>query len=225
MNLFGRPLDAVLLLVKVGISAVAGGLLGISVLVWLDDDKRALVPYLFVVVLGVTALSVMAAAALQSADAGSEDSNLAVGSMPPWGTPSPTPPLPIGRPTTPGAADIGPQWYDDAARHAAALRTLPAPGAAPPTAGPAPLTELESVDDAPARVDELRAPGRRGNVRRIVQCPRCAAFDLDVWEEGAGFAFGCRACRQRWRCATGAARPPTVVRPALSRTRPPTGPC
>jgi hypothetical protein len=50
---------------------------------------------------------------------------------------------------------------------------------------------------------------------RVVQCPRCGDFAVDVRHEAPGFAFGCRRCEHAWRWAPGTPWPVTVVRPRL----------
>jgi hypothetical protein len=53
---------------------------------------------------------------------------------------------------------------------------------------------------------------------RVVQCPRCGAFRIDVEQVVAGvFAFRCRVDDHRWQWESGAGWPATVV---LSRRRP-----
>ena len=80
---------------------------------------------------------------------------------------------------------------------------------------------LPLVDEHPARMDEVYVSGRRAGVGGSSSAPRCADFDLDVSNEGAGFTFDCRGCGHRWRWTPGTAWPPTVVRPRLARTPPP----
>ena len=97
-------------------------------------------------------------------------------------------------------------------------RVLAAPLPSPPPTSPVPSAPRDPlVHERPTRINEVRVPGRRGGRRRVVQCPRCAYFDLDAWNEGAGFAFACHSCRHRWRWIPGTAWPPTVVRPGLAR--------
>jgi hypothetical protein len=94
-----------------------------------------------------------------------------------------------------------------------------------PTAVSAPPPPVDpDPDPGPARVVEVRIPGRSGGVRRTVQCPRCAEFDITVAEEVGGFAFGCRSCRHTWRWTPGRPWPPTVARPALAHRRGPRPP-
>jgi hypothetical protein len=225
VNLFGgRSVAEVLLLIKVGVSAVAGGLLGMSAVLHLSTDSRRGLPLLLLaLVLAVSVLSVVAVAAMWPAD----DQRALPGPPPhPWPGPPPmTPPQPQGVGAFPPPPPTGPQWYDHAAQQSAALRTLPAPGATQAARAPAALPPVEpEVDRRPAVLDEHRVPGARGLRRRIVQCPRCADFEIAVWEQHDGFAFGCQACQHQWRWIPGSPWPPTVVRPALARRRPPTRP-
>jgi hypothetical protein len=51
---------------------------------------------------------------------------------------------------------------------------------------------------------------------RVVQCPRCGAFRIDVWHQGGGFAFHCQVDGHQWEWQPGTGWPPTVV---VSRRR------
>lgn len=46
---------------------------------------------------------------------------------------------------------------------------------------------------------------------RVVQCPRCGAFRVDVQHTGAGYAFRCRVDDHAWTWQPGTAWPATVV--------------
>jgi hypothetical protein len=46
---------------------------------------------------------------------------------------------------------------------------------------------------------------------RVVQCPRCGAFRIDVTHVDAGYAFRCRVDDHRWTWRPGTAWPVTVV--------------
>jgi hypothetical protein len=67
-------------------------------------------------------------------------------------------------------------------------------------------TELPSLD----RLDPAAAA-------RIVQCPRCGDFAVDLTHEHPGFAFRCHRCQHTWRWTPGTAWPVSVVRPRLGR--------
>lgn len=49
------------------------------------------------------------------------------------------------------------------------------------------------------------------NAARVVQCPRCGAFRVDVAHTGVGFAFRCRVDEHEWVWDPGDAWPVTVV--------------
>jgi hypothetical protein len=55
---------------------------------------------------------------------------------------------------------------------------------------------------------------------RVVQCPWCGDFGVDVSQQQPGFAFACRRCGHQWRWQAGEAWPVSVVRPRLGRRRP-----
>ncbi len=65
-----------------------------------------------------------------------------------------------------------------------------------------------------ARQSGPAAPDMAGYRRsaRIVQCPRCGAFRIDVTHvDGAGYAFRCRVDDHEWTWRSGAEWPATVV--------------
>jgi hypothetical protein len=84
-------------------------------------------------------------------------------------------------------------WWHDTAKSPEAERA-PAP------------TELPPLD----RLDPAASV-------RIVQCPRCGDFLVDLTHQHPGFAFGCRRCQHRWQWTPGTAWPVSVVRPRLGR--------
>ncbi|MFC7614386.1 hypothetical protein ACFQV2_13510 [Actinokineospora soli] len=51
---------------------------------------------------------------------------------------------------------------------------------------------------------------------RVVQCPRCGSFEIDVTGRTDGYAFRCRADDHGWQWRPGAPWPATVV---VSRPR------
>lgn len=79
----------------------------------------------------------------------------------------------------------------------------PATGQAYPAAGP------------PVRPQPLDLAGYLDSAR-VVQCPRCGAFRIDVQHQGGGFAFRCRVDDHRWEWQPGTGWPSTVV---VSRRR------
>jgi hypothetical protein len=105
-------------------------------------------------------------------------------------------------------------WFDDAARDAAAQQ-----GAVPAMVGTAAQVPPEPEGPGLAsHIEEHRIPGSTSAVRRVVQCPRCAGFDLDVREEPGAFTFGCQSCRHVWRWTPDTPWPPTIARPALGNS-------
>jgi hypothetical protein len=198
-------------LAEVGAAALLGGVLAALLLVLIQGVARP--GFIALLVAAMTLFCVMATDALQSAQR-RRPARRAPQQV--W-RPAP-PPHPVSRPAAAPIALPQPEhtWHLAAARdslaRAATPSTVPRPPAPPVDPGP---------DPGPARVEEIRVPGRSGGVRRIVQCPRCAEFDVGAAADGAGFAFGCRGCRHRWQWAPGRPWPPTVARPALAhRTAP-----
>src|SRR5215470_11586271 len=63
---------------------------------------------------------------------------------------------------------------------------------------------------APARPQPLDLAGYLDSAR-VVQCPRCGAFRIDVRHRGGGFAFHCQVDEYRWEWQPGTGWPPTVV--------------
>ncbi|WP_026239297.1 hypothetical protein [Parafrankia discariae] len=103
--------------------------------------------------------------------------------------------LPVGQPV--GGAPPAGQWWG---------RDAPPPAAAP-TAAATPARP------APRDLGELR------DSARVVQCPRCGAFRLDVRQTGAGYAFRCRVDGHEWTWRPGTAWPVTVVASRRRNTR------
>jgi hypothetical protein len=46
---------------------------------------------------------------------------------------------------------------------------------------------------------------------RVVQCPRCGSFQIDVTRLGGGYSFRCRTDENAWQWQTGREWPATVV--------------
>ena len=83
------------------------------------------------------------------------------------------------------------------------------PQAAAPAQDP-PVTSLADLPDY-------------SSTTRVVQCPRCGDFRVDVGQREPGFAFTCKRCGHHWRWEPGSAWPTTVVRPRVSRRSGPGG--
>ncbi len=81
----------------------------------------------------------------------------------------------------------------------------PAAGAAPPTATPVAVPELESYLAS----------------SRLAQCPHCGSFDLTVTPAPPGYDFTCRACPQHWRWQPGLPWPPMRMNPRRRRSHSP----
>ncbi|WP_131745825.1 hypothetical protein [Frankia sp. Cppng1_Ct_nod] len=92
--------------------------------------------------------------------------------------------LPVGQPA--GGAPRAGQWWN---------RDAPAAG----------VRAVEPVRPAPRDLAKLR------EAARVVQCPRCGAFRIDVRHTGTGYAFRCRVDDHEWTWRPGAAWPVTVV--------------
>jgi hypothetical protein len=99
----------------------------------------------------------------------------------------------------------GQAWWE--ATTAEGRAAAPRPGAEPEAARAA--TE-EGVASATGSVDDGAAGGA---LTRVVQCPRCGDFGVDVRHREPGFAFACGRCGNQWRWQPGSAWPATVVRP------------
>ena len=114
-----------------------------------------------------------------------------------------------------------PDWYDE--DDEVAVPALAAPAALPPispTPPPAP-----PPDDRPARCEEFVVPGAprpsEPAVRRIVQCPECGDFEVDLHSAGDDrLAFSCLRRGHRWTWERGTPWPTTVIRPAAAPVRP-----
>lgn len=231
-----RTGGAALLLLKVAAAALGGGLLAAGVLYVLVRPPRT-GPVLFVVVV-VTVLAVLAVGTLRSALLDRDEAAVPVpvparSSYPqayPPPDPSTVPPPYPGRPSPhqsyvpPDQAPAGaprasaPAWYDDGydPRPVGPAAASVAPAVSPVPAVPEP-------DLRPGEHDEYDVPGVRRSrprpVRRVVQCPRCGSFDVDLHPEGRSVAFACRACPHTWTWAAGMPWPTTIVRPTAATDR------
>ncbi|ONH31119.1 hypothetical protein [Pseudofrankia asymbiotica] len=102
--------------------------------------------------------------------------------------------LPVGPPA--GGAPPASQWW---------TRDAPAPAPAPPSASAPDDRPTEPVRPAPRDLAALR------DSARVVQCPRCGAFRIDVRHTDTGYALRCRVDGHEWTWRPGAAWPVTVV--------------
>jgi hypothetical protein len=190
-----------MLLVNVAFGGLAGGAFALGVL-WLWHAGLSRPGWMMLLVVLVAALGVFAAGALQS-DGGHPE--------------PPRPPVPPGR--GPGAPEPEP-WYSSTTRNPPVAAPAPKPTFAP--LPPAPQPEPEPP--VPPAVDEYELPGARragaGRVRRVVQCPSCGDFGVDLYRTPPSFVFTCRRCDHRWQWAPGQPWPATVVRPPVPSSRP-----
>jgi len=60
-------------------------------------------------------------------------------------------------------------------------------------------------------------------VARVVQCPPCGDFRVDVRQRGDCFTFSCRHCSHSWQWSPGSPWPPTIVRPRNAEQGPAAG--
>jgi hypothetical protein len=202
-----------LLLIKVAAASTVGGLMAMLVL-WYDD-RLALLAVVLVVALAAVLFCVMVVNTfrpepLARARPVREQPGCAPAAYPPQLMTGPQhPPSPIAAPPPP--FEPVHNWFDDAARDAAANQR-----AASPVVGQVAQVSPEPEGNGVVpRVEEYPVRGSTAAVRRVVQCPRCAGFDLDVREETGAFTFGCQSCRHIWRWTPGTPWPPTIARPAL----------
>lgn len=209
------------LLVKVAAASMVGAVAAVGVLGLLDEleSRRTVAAFsLAVVVLNVTAAWLLS---------GRNTASFRPTASPPWIPAPPAPPAPAPV-RTHSPAEPAQSWYVEAARDAEALRRIPAPdiafaGATAPLPAFGPTQPAPDLAGPSGRVEEHRVPGRSGAVRRIVQCPECGDFEVDLWDEPKGFAFTCRRCRGTWQWTPGRPWPATIVQPARGRTRPTMG--
>jgi hypothetical protein len=135
----------------------------------------------------------------------------ALGPPTPPAPPAPPPPRPAPARAAPPAARPAPrQWYDQpAATVAVPVRPDTWWDAAPRTA-PEPAQGPPDPDADPAE----------RSVTRVVQCPACGDFAVDLRQRDAGFAFECRGCGHGWQWRPGTPWPAAVVRPRRRRPGP-----
>ncbi len=180
------------LLVQVALAALVGGLLAALVLAGLRtiDNKPALV----LIVLAAVVFCVLAVASRPAAPSASSAPARAYAPAPP---PQPAAFSWSQTPATGNGYAI-PKWS----------ATAPAPDARPE-----PEPSLPIAIAAVSVRDGRRLPMPATGTTRVVQCPRCGDFAVDVGPRGPGFAFRCHCCGHEWRWAPGAAWPVSVVRP------------
>jgi hypothetical protein len=224
----GRPLSGV------AAAAFAGGFLAALVLETKDSVRW---PVLGVLILGAVVFCVLAVATFApGAPAGRRPEQQFAG--PPTAADRRPAVATAGRPAP---AASGTSSRDGWASAAAVPRWRPPttassiePEAGPPAAGPdrQPVNVAVPVPGGAWRHESTSRPSGRKSAdpaggepdrldpaatTRIVQCPRCGDFAVDLRHQAPGFAFGCRRCEHEWRWAPGTPWPVTVVRPRLGR--------
>jgi len=84
------------------------------------------------------------------------------------------------------------------------------------TASPPPTPPLP-VDRA--AVEQLSASHQYAGVKRVVQCPECGHFGIDITHRPPVFDFVCRRCAHKWTWRRGTAWPRTMIRPRRGKQR------
>jgi hypothetical protein len=178
--------------VRFPLAALLGGLAAVAVLIVARDVDRPLL--LCALVVAVAAFSVLATAVLAARSP----------------APVPTPPRPTPPPSTPpppaaaGAVAPRPTYYAGAgAAPAQPWYDRPAATVAVPV----------RADSWPDHEPDQEPDRAEAAVTRVVQCPRCGDFAVDVRQHDQGFAFACTACDHRWHWRPGTSWPVSVVRP------------
>jgi hypothetical protein len=191
----GRTVGDWLLLFKVAVASLVGGLLAVGTL-WILKGSLVRLRIILLLVVLVAVLIVLALAALMSD--GQASARPRPRTADPRRRPASLPVQPTRRAPVPDRRDAG-------------AATVPGPL---PTFAPPPRA-LEAVA-RPRTVEEYPVPGARPDasaVRRIVQCPRCGDFGIEPVRQPASFAFACRRCGHAWQWRPGRPWPATVVRP------------
>jgi len=94
-----------------------------------------------------------------------------------------------------------------------------------PPISPAPPPPPPPPDNRPPRWEEYASPGAPEasgpRVRRIVQCPECGDFEIEMRSDGDDrLIFTCLQRGHRWTWQWGTPWPTTVIRPAEAPARP-----
>jgi hypothetical protein len=185
------------LLVQVALAALAGGLLAALVLAGLRtvDNKPALV----LIVLAAVVFCV-----------------LAVARRPPPAPPHASAPTRASAPVAPPAQAPRPAAFSWSRTPATGNGyAIPSwnPSAPAAEAPPAPEPSLPVATAAVSVHDGRRVAIPAAGAMRVLQCPRCGDFAVEVVQLAPGLAFGCHRCGHEWRWAPGSSWPVSVVRP------------
>lgn len=192
------------LLVQVALAALAGGLLAALLLAGMRtvDNKPALV----LIVLAAVVFCVLAVASRPPAQHRASAPARPYPPAPGYG-PAPTyppDPAPVPRPA-------GFSWSQPPATgNGYATPSWSAPTA---EAAPAPERSLPVAAAAVSVHDGRWLPIPASGATRVVQCPSCGEFAVEVGQRAPGFAFRCRCCGHEWRWTPGVSWPVSVVRP------------
>jgi hypothetical protein len=218
-----RTAADVRLLGEVAVAALGGGLLAAAVLAFGERALRMGLVLFFVA--AVTVLAVLTVGTLQSAHL---DRAKALAPHEALGRtdrpsrhpgPSTNPQAQYPQPQQVRAPQLPPPipWYADGA-----VDDDPQQAPNPFHVAPAPPPQPE-LDTRPAAFETFDVPGARRSVgrpvRRVVQCPRCGDFGVDVSSANQSFSFACRSCHHTWTWRSGRPWPATVVRPSAAKDR------
>ncbi|MGD9530651.1 MAG: hypothetical protein AB7V44_28220 [Pseudonocardia sp.] len=206
----GRTVADWFLLIRVAVAGLTGGLAAVAVL-WVIKDGIARPTLVLLLVVLVALLILFAFAALLSDRHGPTrpDNGAPAAPHPDW--PGRTPLAHDGYPPDPAARSAPP-----------ALPTThpPLPEFTPPPPLPERRASRFSLEEHP--VPAAQPSGAA--VRRIVQCPRCGDFRVQLGRQTETFSFACRRCAHAWEWTPGSPWPATVVRPPGAERGLPTGP-
>jgi hypothetical protein len=180
------------LLVQVTLAALAGGLLAVLVLAGLRTIDNT--PALGLIVLAAVVFCV-----------------LAVASRPPAPPAAPTPARGYAPAPPPQPAAFG--WSQPPLTGNGYATPHWSPAAPAAEAPPPPEPSLPVATAAVSVRDGRRLPVPPGGATRVVQCPRCGDFAVELGRRAPGFAFRCQRCGHEWRWAPGVSWPVSVVRP------------
>ena len=79
---------------------------------------------------------------------------------------------------------------------------------------------LSSTSTASVMSGSPWPPDDAAGLKRIVQCPECGGFRIDVRQQPPDFAFSCARCGHRWSWRPGTGWPRTMIRPIRAREHP-----
>lgn len=203
------------LLIRIAGAACVGGLLGLLVTTLLHDQPLGLFPELAITVIGIL-FGIIAMAYLGGVLARAR-SRFNSRPEPMWGTPGahrpplpppPPNPQPAWQDAMPPTRPLPPPPVTEAPPQSAAvhIQNWWSHPSTIPDAGPAPVSATTERTRRPA--PDVNAYGR---TRRVVQCPRCAGFAVNLQQTQLGPDFTCARCQQRWSWRPGTSWPPVTA--------------